>query len=73
MPYLFGICAEFDNSGQFAALGGFASKMGLASGPMVAALVLNDEHYQQVINIAVIGLIACALVIIKPANLLDKS
>ena len=73
LPYLFGICAEFDNSGQFAALGGFASKMGLASGPMVAALVLNDEHYQQVINIAVIGLIACTLVIIKPANLLDKS
>lgn len=73
LPYLFGICAEFDNSGQFAALGGFASKMGLASGPMVAALILNDEQYQQVINIAVIGLIACVLVILKPANLLDKS
>jgi MFS family permease len=73
LPYLFGICAEFDNSGQFAALGGFASKMGLASGPMVAALVLNDEQYQQVINIAVVGLIACALVIFKPANFLDKS
>ncbi len=73
LPYLFGMCAEFDHSGQFAALGGFASKMGLASGPMVAALLLNDEYYYQVINVAVIVLIASALAIFKPAKLLDKS
>jgi MFS family permease len=77
LPYLFGICSELDKSGQMAALGGFASKMGLASGPMVAALMLNTntlggESYQQVINIAVIGLIFCTFVVLKPARLLDK-
>jgi predicted MFS family arabinose efflux permease len=72
LPYLFGICSELDKSGQMAALGGVASKMGLASGPMIAALVLNDENYQQVIDIAVIGLVLCAIVVIKPALSLDK-
>ena len=72
LPYLFGICSELDMSGQMAALGGFASKMGLASGPMAAALILSGENYQQVINFAVIGLVLCAMVIIKPARSLDN-
>lgn len=77
LPYLFGICSELDKSGQMAALGGFASKMGLASGPMVAALMLNSdvlsgESYQQVINFAVVGLIFCAIVVFKPARELDS-
>ena len=73
LPYLFGICSELDKSGQMAALGGFASKMGLASGPMVAALMLNGENYQQVINFAVVGLVFCAIVILKPARSLDNN
>ncbi|MDO6446151.1 MFS transporter [Colwellia sp. 1_MG-2023] len=72
LPYLFGICSELDKSGQMAALGGFASKIGLASGPMVAALMLNGENYQQVINFAVIGLVICSMMIFKPARSLDK-
>jgi Na+/melibiose symporter-like transporter len=61
-----------DTSGQLAALGGFASKMGLASGPMIAALMLDGENYQQVINFAVVGLILCAMVILQPARSLDN-
>ncbi|SEL72257.1 Predicted arabinose efflux permease, MFS family [Colwellia chukchiensis] len=72
LPYLFGICSELDESGQMAALGGVASKMGLASGPMVAALLLSGENYQQVINVAVIGLVICALLVFKPASALDR-
>ena len=73
LPYLFGICSALDKAGQMAALGGFASKMGLASGPMVAALMLTGDNYQQVINIAVVGLVLSAIVVLKPALLLDKS
>lgn len=73
LPYLFGICSELDKAGQMAALGGFASKMGLASGPMVGALMLTQDNYGQVIDIAVIGLVLCAFVVIKPARLLDNS
>ncbi len=73
LPYLFGICSELDKSGQMAALGGFASKMGLASGPMVAALMLSGENYQQVINIAVVGLVLCTIIVFIPARVLDKN
>jgi len=72
LPYMFGICSELDKAGQLAALGGFASKLGLASGPMVGALILTNEQYNTVINVAVFGLILSAICIIKPATLLDK-
>jgi predicted MFS family arabinose efflux permease len=71
LPYMFGICSELDKAGQLAALGGFASKLGLASGPMVGALILTNEQYDIVINVAVFGLIISAIFIVKPAKLLD--
>jgi len=71
LPYMFGICSELDKAGQLAALGGFASKMGLASGPMVGALMLSGEQYAGVINVAVVALLLCTIVIIRPARLLD--
>lgn len=73
IPYLLGMCAAFDASGQTAALGGFASKMGLASGPAVAALFMTGDSYTLIINIAVGGLLLCLLVMSMPALLLDKS
>ena len=73
ISYLLGMCAEFDSSGQTAALGGFASKMGLASGPMVAALVLGENNYTLLINLAVISLVACLIVFIVPARVLDNT
>ena len=72
LPYLFGICSELDRAGQLAALGGFASKMGLASGPMVAGVLLGEDNYGLIIDVAVIGLITCAVVSFKPANMLDR-
>jgi len=72
LPYMFGICSELDKAGQLAALGGFSSKLGLASGPMVGALILTNEQYNTVINVAVFGLILSAICILKPAKLLDK-
>lgn len=71
ISYLLGMCAEFDATGQMAALGGFASKMGLASGPAVAAMVVGQNNYGLLINIAVIALVACLLVMIIPARTLD--
>ncbi|MFT4655249.1 MAG: putative MFS family arabinose efflux permease [Patiriisocius sp.] len=71
LPYMFGICSELDKAGQLAAMGGFASKVGLATGPMVGALILTGEQYDLVINVAVATLILCAVSVIKPAKLLD--
>jgi predicted MFS family arabinose efflux permease len=72
IPYLLGMCAEFDATGQMAALGGFASKMGLASGPMLAALVVGKSNYALVIDLGTAILLLCLVAVLWPARLLDR-
>ncbi len=68
IPYLLGLAADFDQTGQMAALGGFASKMGLASGPMVAGMLLGaDGNYGLMINVGIAALIACMIAGVLPA------
>jgi hypothetical protein len=73
IPYLLGMCAAFDKAGQMAARGGFASKMGLASGPAVAAILMAGENYTLIINVAVVGLLLSIGMMAIPARLLDRS
>ena len=72
IAYLLGLMSRFDTSGQMAALGGFASKMGLASGPVVAALLLGEDNYPLIIGAAVIALVVSLLAIILPARIQDS-
>jgi DHA1 family inner membrane transport protein len=72
MSYLLGLVAAFDQTGQMAALGGFASKMGLATGPMVGGMLLGDGNYGLIINLAVIGLALSAVASLIPARLKDR-
>jgi predicted MFS family arabinose efflux permease len=72
ISYLLGMCSEFDTTGQMAAMGGFASKMGLASGPAIAALMVGDNNYSLLINMSVVALILCLVVMIIPARVLDR-
>ena len=73
IPYQLGMCAEFDRAGQMAALGGFASKMGLASGPAIAAVLMSGDNYGLIINIAVVGLVLSIFVVFGPARKLDRA
>lgn len=73
ISYLLSMCAEFDKTGQMAALGGFASKMGLASGPAVAALIVGENDYGIIITVATIVLVVCTLAVIRPASILDSA
>jgi hypothetical protein len=73
ISYLLGMNAEFDTTGQMAALGGFASKMGLASGPAIAALLVGENNYSLIINIATVALILCLIVVVHPARTLDST
>jgi len=57
IPYLLGLCATFDIHGQMAALAGFISKMGLASGPLVGSLFIMTKGFSFIINIATISLL----------------
>jgi predicted MFS family arabinose efflux permease len=72
ISYLLGMCARFDETGQMAALGGFASKMGLASGPVLAGWVLGENNYPAMIGISMLALTGAMLAAIIPARLLDK-
>jgi predicted MFS family arabinose efflux permease len=73
IPYLLGMCSEFDKAGQMAALGGFASKMGLATGPMIAALVVGSGNYALVVNLGAAALAASLLAALLPSRLLDRA
>jgi len=72
ISYLLGLASRFDATGQMAALGGFASKMGLASGPAVAALIMGRNDYQLIIWVAVGALVLCMLTTIAPSLSQDR-
>ncbi len=72
IPYLLGMCAAFDSAGQTAAMGGFASHMGLATGPFVAATLMGGANYPLLIDIAVAALIVSAIAALAPARTLDR-
>jgi len=73
ISYLLGLVSRFDAAGQMAAMGGFASKMGLASGPAIAGVLLGEDNYASIIWVAVAGLILSLLVILLPARMQDQS
>lgn len=73
IAYLLGLMSRFDATGQMAALGGFASKMGLASGPAVAALLLGEDNYPLIIAVAVAALVVSMLAIMQPARIQDQA
>lgn len=71
IPYFFGMCSDFDRAGQSATLAGFFSKLGLASGPAAAALLLGEDNYALLIGVSVSALVMCGLAVIVPARRLD--
>ena len=73
IAYLLGLMSRFDTSGQMAALGGFASKMGLATGPAVAAVLLGENDYPLIIGVALAALVVSMLAIMVPARVQDRN
>jgi len=72
IPYLLGLASRFDAHGQMAALAGFASKMGLASGPALFAWLLGEDDYARIIWVSVLMLVMCAAAAWAPARLQDR-
>jgi predicted MFS family arabinose efflux permease len=73
ISYLLGLASRFDVTGQMAAMGGFASKMGLASGPVVTALLLGDDNYELIIIVATVVMVITTLAVWVPARLKDRA
>ncbi len=72
IAYLFGLCAAFDSSGRSAALAGFCSKMGLASGPALGGILLRETHYPRLVALSCAGLALAMLAAVWPALKLDR-
>lgn len=73
IAYLFGMCAQLKADGQIAVLGGFVSKMGLASGPAACALALQRAGYPLLIEISAVVILLSGLLCFVPARALDRS
>ena len=73
IPYLLGMTAEFDKAGQMTALGGFVSKLGLASGPLAGGLLLGEDNYPFLIDAAVVALLLALLASLMPARIADRA
>ena len=73
ISYLLGLTSRFDATGQMAAMGGFASKMGLASGPVVTAMLLGEDNYELIIMVAAVVMVISAVTVWLPARLQDRN
>lgn len=73
IAYLLGMCARFGQRGSGAVWGGFASKVGLASGPMLGALVLGERQYGLLIWLMLALLVLAGAAAMFPAKSLDQA
>jgi len=71
ISHLLGMCARFDRTGQTAVWGGFASKMGLASGPMLFSFIVGAGNYSALIAAALVLLALATLTAAIPSWVLD--
>lgn len=72
ISYLLGMCAAFDQTGQTAAMGGFVSKLGLATGPLVGGFLIVNNSYTLLIYVSVAILVLSAVAGLVPAAVLDR-
>lgn len=72
IPYLLALCAKVDATGRAAALGGFASKLGLATGPLIGGMLAENGQFESMINISISGIVLCAVIAMVPARMVDQ-
>ena len=73
VPYFLTMASRFDSAGQMGAFGGFASKLGLACGPLFAGYFITAGlGYTQLIIVATVVLAVC-LIAVPAAARLDKN
>lgn len=70
VPYFLTIASRFDTAGQMGAFGGFASKSGLACGPLLAGYFISGGGtYTQLVLIATAVLVLCLPAVVAAARL----
>jgi predicted MFS family arabinose efflux permease len=72
IAYLLGMCARLGRHGRGAVWAGFASKVGLASGPMMGSYLVSDDNYGPLIVMALLCMGAATVLAALPARRLDR-
>ncbi len=72
IPYLFGMISKLDPSGRLAALGGFVSKAGLATGPLAAGFILSIGYFDSLIWAAIAALALSGVAALFAARQIDQ-
>lgn len=72
VPYIFGMLSRLDPSGRLATLGGFMSKLGLASGPLVAGMVLRADDFRLLIGLALAAIALSGVAALAAARRVDQ-
>lgn len=72
VPYLFGMISRLDPTGRLAALGGFVSKAGLATGPLAAGFVLRTGNFDALIWFAIAALAFASIAALFAASQIDQ-
>jgi predicted MFS family arabinose efflux permease len=72
LPYFYGLCSAFDDTGRMAPWAGFFSKLGLATGPLIGGWALAEVHYTRVLWLAALIFCLAIMASITPALHLDR-
>jgi predicted MFS family arabinose efflux permease len=72
LPYLFGLAAAFGQGGRAAALGGFCSKAGLATGPLIGGYLVADGNYARLVWAGMAGVAAASAATLLAARQMDR-
>lgn len=72
IPYLLGLATSFDPSGRSATAAGFFSKLGLASGPLLASQIIEPLGYRTLTLVSTGLLALSAIFALGPAALADR-
>jgi predicted MFS family arabinose efflux permease len=69
LPMLFGLCALLDSTGRAPAWVAFTSKLGLATGPLLAAFALGADRFAALTGVAIVLLAVAMLAAIAMAQM----
>ncbi|OKY27180.1 MFS transporter [Thalassotalea sp. PP2-459] len=73
LAYLLAMTAQFDNSGRLAAMSAVASSLGIASGPMLASMLVEKNDFNTMLYTCVLLFVISGILLYKTASKADKT
>ena len=71
--YLLAVTAELDSSGRLSTVAAVVSSIGLATGPLAAATLLEDGNYFNMLAFCAVTFLISFLLVLKPVMTQDRS